>query len=479
MLGRFGYVRGRAQGRGQAAVRAAADRGRRPRGRRLRAPDPDGRDRQRLPGRRRRRDHPGGRPRGRQARRDGLLLHVAVGQARVRRPVPPRHAPRARRRALPARPNRSRSPGRTSTAAPTASSTAPSATAPGTSSRRRSRCRCPSTCGAERSEPAAADRLDAGLEPRAAPSSSSSSATRRRTVRTLSPSARAICSSLAPPASWPSSSRWSPAPLVDRWPSSPGTGIAFSQRLSKSRVSAPTSECCRSTSRRSSRLPEPLGDQRRRAAHDRQPARHLREDPHVLARLGARRGSSPAPPPAPGPGRSPGTAGRCASGRYPVVDLAGPAAAATGPGAATAGRPWRPRTGCAPAGRCRRPRAARPSPPRPRGGGGQVVGAQRGQQAPDRLELVAVRLCTRRVSSLTSRASASCRRPGHHHVAAQLDDAGPTNRVTCSRSSPTGSPRAGRARPACCPSAAAEPVEALLAGAEPEHAERGESVRGR
>ena len=39
------------------------------------------------------------------------------------------------------------------------------------------------------------------------PSSSMMSATRRRTVRRLRPSARAICSSLAPPASWSSSSR--------------------------------------------------------------------------------------------------------------------------------------------------------------------------------------------------------------------------------------------------------------------------------
>ena len=90
----------RGQGGREAAVRAAAGRGRRPRRRRLRAPDPDGRDRQRLAGRRRSGDHSGGRPRGRQARRDGVVLDDRLGQARVRRDVPSRPAPQPRRRAL-------------------------------------------------------------------------------------------------------------------------------------------------------------------------------------------------------------------------------------------------------------------------------------------------------------------------------------------------------------------------------------------
>ena len=112
-----------------------------------------------------RRDHPGGRPRGRQARRDGVVLDRRRGPSSGTPSGSAAARHHERDDVLYLRATGSASRGRTSTAAPTASSTAPSATAPGTSSRARSRCRCPSTVG-PRSDPAAADRLDAGLEPR-------------------------------------------------------------------------------------------------------------------------------------------------------------------------------------------------------------------------------------------------------------------------------------------------------------------------
>ena len=84
--------------------------------------------------RRRRGAHPRRRPGGRQGRRDDLAVPRTAGPLRVRRAARRRPAPRARRRDLPPGLARSRSAARSSTAPPTARSTAPSASAPGTSS---------------------------------------------------------------------------------------------------------------------------------------------------------------------------------------------------------------------------------------------------------------------------------------------------------------------------------------------------------
>ncbi len=141
-----------------------------------------------------------------------VMVSRAIGparQARLRAQDGARGlAPRARRRRLLPRARRCRSPARSSTAAPTARSTGRSGSVPGTSSRRRT-----ASCCRPRLSTPTATRTSAYSQPRraastpawnrvSAPSSIIRSATRRRTVRRLSPRVRAICSSLAPAASW-------------------------------------------------------------------------------------------------------------------------------------------------------------------------------------------------------------------------------------------------------------------------------------
>ena len=87
----------------ETAHPAAAGRGRRAGGQRLRPAGPDGGRRQRLLGRRRRRAHPGRQPRGRPRRRDDLAGGRPAGAGPVRRAPRPRAAPRAGGRHLPAR----------------------------------------------------------------------------------------------------------------------------------------------------------------------------------------------------------------------------------------------------------------------------------------------------------------------------------------------------------------------------------------
>ena len=134
------------------------------------------------------------------------------------------------------------------------------ATAPGTSSPRRTRCSLPRvTCG--RAERLTASR---GGPPRRRPGTgcrrrarSSRSATRRRTVRRLRPSVRAICSSLAPAGELPQQERRArrrAAAAVE-----PGHGHRPLPSSSKSRVSASTSARWRTSSRGSSAKPSGSG----------------------------------------------------------------------------------------------------------------------------------------------------------------------------------------------------------------------------
>ena len=175
------------------------------------------------------------------------------------------------------------------------------------------------------------------------PAGPSASATRRRTVRRLSPSVRAICSSLAPRAIWSSSSRRALRAPRRLPPPSPGTTRArLPQALEQQAQDPITSAGCRITRTTSSARSERLGIS---AAWLPTSASRPGTSPRTRTCSPA---SAPGPdrprgpPRAPARGRSPATTGLRRAGRPPSRRPPAPRRSATGPDAASAGRRWRP-----------------------------------------------------------------------------------------------------------------------------------------